>query len=170
MYRSYDLNYLNIKNSPEEPKSCFILSDLRDSSKRVTLCIMPTAVKAGDSVEKTKQSWINDIFFFRDKCKDKNKFVDESPEIKSKRMEVEVLAKEEKYQRIKEKENENMQKVVEAKVSDTAKTALEAVEKETKYEQLAYEEELMREREEENSLNVALQTEEDKKVIKKSLF
>ena len=102
-----------------------VLTDLRDTTKRATLCIMPTAVKENQSVEKAKEEWIHDIFFFRDKCKDKNKFVDESPEIKRKRMEVEIESKEEKYQRIKEKESEDQQKTVEAKVTENAKVAME---------------------------------------------
>lgn len=135
---------------------------MRDPTKRATLCIMPTALKAGQSIEAAKEEWYHDIFFFRDKCKDRNKFVEESPEIKKRRMEVEVEAKEEKYERIKDKENEDDQKKIERKVEETTKVALEAVEKETKFEQLAMEEELMREREEENSLNVAVQSEKDK--------
>lgn len=162
VYKSWDLNYLNIKNSREEARSCFVLSDLRDPSKRATLCIMPTALKAGQSIEAAKEEWYHDIFFFRDKCKDKNKFVDESPEIKRKRIDVEVAAKEEKFERIKNKENEDDQKLIERKVEQTTKVALQAVEKETKFEQLAMEEELMREREEENSLNSAVETEREK--------
>lgn len=162
VYKSWDLNYLNIKTSREEARSCFVLSDLRDPTKRATLCIMPTALKAGQSIEAAKEEWYKDIFFFRDKCKDKNKFVDESPEIKRKRIDVEVAAKEEKFDRIKNKENEDDQKLIERKVEQTTKVALQAVEKETKFEQLAMEEELMREREEENSLNSAVETEREK--------
>lgn len=72
---------------------------------------MPTALLEGQSIEKAKQSWVDDIFFFRDKCKDTNKFVEDSPEISKKRVQVEIEAKQEKYERIKEKENENLQKV-----------------------------------------------------------
>lgn len=135
---------------------------MRDPQKRATLCIMPTALKAGQSIEAAKEEWYHDIYFFRDKCKDRNKFVDESPEIKKKRQEVEIAAKEEKYERIKNKENEDDQKKIEKKVEETTKVALEAVEKENKFEQLAMEEELMREREEENALNVAVESERDK--------
>ena len=55
-------------------------------------------------------------------------------------------------------------KVVEAKAQQNAKVALEAVEKESKFEQLAIEEELMRERDEEGKLNKAIEDEEEKKV------
>jgi hypothetical protein len=88
------------------------LTDIRDTSKKANLCIMPTALKEGESIEKAKQSWVDDIFFFRDKCKDTNKFVEDSPEIQNKRVQVEIEAKQEKYERIKEKENENNQKVI----------------------------------------------------------
>jgi len=162
VYKSWELNYLNILASPEDKRSCFVLSDLRDSSKKATLCIMPTALKAGQSIEKAKEEWFNDIYFFRDKCKDKNKYVDESPQIKQKRMEVEIEAKNEKFDRIKDKENEDDQKVIQKKVEANTKIALQAVEKENKYEQLAMEEELMREREEENNLNVLVESERDK--------
>lgn len=87
---------------------------------------MPTALKVGQSIEAAKEEWYKDIYFFRDKCKDKNKFVDESPEIKKKRMEVEIEAKEEKFERIKDKENEDDQKKIEKKVEDTTKVALQA--------------------------------------------
>lgn len=53
---------------------------------------------------------------------------------------------------------------MEAKAQQNAKVALEAVEKESKFEQLAIEEELMREREEEGKLNKAIEDEEEKKV------
>ena len=123
---------------------------------------MPTALKVSQSIEEAKEEWIHEIAFFRDKCKDRNKYVDESPEIQKKRMEVEIEAKEEKFERIKEKENENDQKKVERKVEETTKIALQAVEKETKFEQLAMEEELMRERDEENTLNRLVESERDK--------
>lgn len=160
VFKSWDLNYLNVKISPEEARSCFVLSDLRDSTKKATLCIMPTAVKENQSIEKARDEWFKDIFFFRDKCKDKNKFVEESAEISRKRVEVEVEAKEEKYDRIREKENEDSQKKMEQKVEQTTQVAMEAVEKETKFEQLALEEELMREREEEGKLNSVVDDEQ----------
>ena len=72
---------------------------------------MPTALLEGESIAKARQSWVDDIYFFRDKCKDTNKFVEDSPEITQKRVQVEIEAKQEKYERIKEKENENLQKV-----------------------------------------------------------
>jgi hypothetical protein len=53
---------------------------------------------------------------------------------------------------------------MEAKAQKSTEIALEAVEKESKFEQLAIEEELMREREEENKLNKAIEDEEEKKV------
>lgn len=151
---------MNVKLSAEEPRTCIVLSDMRDSTKRATLCVMPTAVKAGQTIEKARDEWINEIMFFRDKCKDINKFVEESEEIKRKRLEVEIAAKDDKYQRIKDKENENDQKKLEAKVEKTTKLALEAIEKENKFEQLAIEEELMRQNEEESKMNKAIDDEQ----------
>ena len=154
---------MNTAEKSSEARSCFVLTDQRDpKNKRATLCIMATAIKAGQSIEDARDEWIHDIYFFRDRCKDRNKFVEESPEIKQKRMEVEIAAKEEKFERIKNKENEDDQKKIEKKVEATTQIALQAVEKETKFEQLAMEEELMREREEENSLNTAVESERDK--------
>ena len=155
---------MNIKISREEPKICNEYSDIRDPTKRATLCMMPTAIRYNDTLDNYKEKWLKDIYIFRDKCKDKNKYVDESPEIKKKRMEVELEAKWEKYERIKEKENEDVEKIIESKIQQRAKHALQVVEKETKYEQLALEEELMRERDEENKLNQMVEEEQEKKV------
>jgi len=39
-----------------------VISDKRDSNnKRVALCIMPLALKAGDSVVTAKKGWLDDI-------------------------------------------------------------------------------------------------------------
>lgn len=170
MYKSFDLNYLNLKNSAQDSNLCNVYYDIRDPTKQATLCVMPTAVKENESIEKYKENWVHDIFFFRDKCKDKNKFVDDSPEIKKKRMQIEVEAQQDKFMRIQEKENEDQQKVVEKKVQEKTKIALEAVEKETKFEQLALEEELMREKQEENMLNQMVEEEQEKKVKRSHLF
>ena len=125
---------------------------------------MATALKENESIEKYKESWVHDIFFFRDKCKDKNKFVDDSPEIKQKRMQLEIESQQDKFLRIQEKENEDQQKVIEVKVQEKAKLALQAVEKEAKFEQLALEEELMREKQEENMLSRMVENEQERKV------
>lgn len=125
---------------------------------------MPTALKESESIEKYKENWLHDIFFFRDKCKDKNKFVDDSPEIKQKRMQLEIESQQDKFLRIQEKENEDQQKVIEVKVQEKAKLALQAVEKEAKFEQLALEEELMREKQEENMLSRMVEEEQERKV------
>lgn len=151
---------MNVKLSAEEPRTCIVLSDMRDPAKRATLCVMPTAVKIGQTIEKFRDEWIDDIMFFRDKCKDTNKYVEESEEIKRKRLDVEIAAKDDKYQRIKDKEHENDQKKLEAKVEKTTKLALEAIEKENKFEQLAIEEELMRQNEEEAKMNKAIDDEQ----------
>lgn len=126
---------------------------------------MPTAVKASESIEKYKENWMHDIFFFRDKCRDKSREVDESPEIKRKRMELDVEAKEDKVMRIREKEDEDRQRVVEMKVQEKAKLALSAVEKEAKFEQLALEEELMREKQEDRMLSQMVEREQERKVL-----
>ena len=125
---------------------------------------MATALKENESIEKYKENWLHDIFFFRDKCKDKNKFVDDSPEIKQKRMQLEIESQQDKFLRIQEKENEDQQKVIEVKVQEKAKLALQAVEKEAKFEQLALEEELMREKQEENMLSRMVENEQERKV------
>ena len=125
---------------------------------------MATALKENESIEKYKENWVHDIFFFRDKCKDKNKFVDDSPEIKQKRMQLEIESQQDKFLRIQEKENEDQQKVIEVKVQEKAKLALQAVEKEAKFEQLALEEELMREKQEENMLSRMVENEQERKV------
>jgi len=101
VYKSWDLKYVNIKASPEDTRSCFVLSDRRDLTKKATVCIMPTALKAGQSIEDAKEEWCHDILFFRDKCKEKNKFVEESSD-KNKRMEFEGK------ERIRDKENEDL--------------------------------------------------------------
>lgn len=125
---------------------------------------MATALKENESIEKYKENWLHDIFFFRDKCKDKNKYVDDSPEIKQKRMQLEIESQQDKFLRIQEKENEDQQKVIEVKVQEKAKLALQAVEKEAKFEQLALEEELMREKQEENMLSRMVEDEQERKV------
>jgi len=40
------------------------------------LCIMPLSLKAGDSIDGLRDEWINDIRFFKEKCRDKPKYVD----------------------------------------------------------------------------------------------
>ena len=158
------MNYLTVKSSPQESVLCNVYSDTRDQSKQATLCVMATALKENESIEKYKENWVHDIFFFRDKCKDKNKFVDDSPEIKQKRMQLEIESQQDKFLRIQEKENEDQQKVIEVKVQEKAKLALQAVEKEAKFEQLALEEELMREKQEENMLSRMVENEQERKV------
>ena len=159
------MNYLQISISQQEPRICNTYSDIRDSLKKLTLCIMPTATPAGSSIEDYRERWIRDILFFKNKCKDKNKYVEESPEIKKRMKDIEIEARNEKYERIKEKENEDDQKRIEMKAQNKAEVALQAVAKETKIEQLSMEEELMREAEEENSLNKQIEDEIEKQVI-----
>ena len=101
------------------------MEDTRDFKKTAGLCIMPTAIKANQSFQEAKDEWIRDIEFFRDKCNEKTKYVEESEDISNKRLMVDLESKEDKYERIKEKEEEDKQNFIKEKVEDTAHIALE---------------------------------------------
>ena len=86
---------------------------------------MPTSVKRNQTSESAREEWINDIIFFRDKCNEKTKFVleDDSTNIQKRLLDLE--SNQDKYSRIKEKEEEDKQKILETKVSERTHLALE---------------------------------------------
>jgi len=64
----------------------------------VALCVMPMALKAKESVNKAKDSWLHDIDFFKTKCHTKDKYVNVvSPLLNRKRMEVDLEEESEKF-------------------------------------------------------------------------
>jgi len=101
------------------------MEDTRDLKKTLGLCIMPTALKMNQSSEAAKREWIDDVAFFRDKCNEKTKFVQDSDDIAAKRLMVDLESKEDHYDRIREKEEEDKQRMIEGKVENTAHIALE---------------------------------------------
>lgn len=101
------------------------MEDTRDLKKFAGLCVMPTALKANQSVSAAQREWIDDVAFFRDKCHENAKFVEESEEMAAKRLMVDLEGKEDHYDRIREKEEEDKQRQIEGKVEDTAHIALE---------------------------------------------
>lgn len=124
MYKSFDLHFLKIMDSSSDPKLCLSLEDTRDRQKAVGLCVMPTSLKRNQSISDAKSEWVYDIEFFRDKCQEKTKFVTEE-EDNSKRLMLELEAKEDHYERIREKEEEEKQKEVQGKIDSTAHVAME---------------------------------------------
>lgn len=112
--------------NPLDPKMCLSFEDTRDKKKNVGLCIMPTALKRNQSVSDAKEEWINDVEFFRDKCQEKTKFVVENEDTAAKRLMIDLENKEDHYERIREKDEEEKQKEIEDKIESTAHVALEA--------------------------------------------
>lgn len=119
------MKFLDVKINRKDPKLCLSMEDTRDLKKTVGLCIMPTALKRNQSFEVAKKEWIDDVAFFRDKCHENAKYVEESDEIAAKRLMVDMESKEDHYDRIREKEEEDKQKQIENRVETTAHYALE---------------------------------------------
>lgn len=112
---------------PKDPKLCLSMEDRRDLKKTLGLCIMPTAIRANESLEEAKSEWINDINFFRDKCGEKTKYVQEKEENSAKRLMIDLENKEDGYERIREKSEEDKQKLMEGKIENTTHVALEVI-------------------------------------------
>jgi hypothetical protein len=86
---------------------------------------MPLALKPSDSLVTSRDKWISDIKFFKEKCKEKEKYIQvETPEIKQKKLEVELEEAEQSYQRVREKTEENKEKSLEGTVEKTAQIAM----------------------------------------------
>jgi hypothetical protein len=125
---SFDLNKLVMKLNKEDPKACFELSDQRDEKKYASLCIMPTAMKQGDSLEETRDVWMKDITFFKEKCFEKSKFVNlVDPNLEQRKKEIAMEEQSAKFQRIEESNEEDKEKGLENKVASTAKLAMEVI-------------------------------------------
>jgi hypothetical protein len=59
VYKSFDLRYLNMAISSSDPDRCFVLSDKRDSLKKIVeLCIMPQSLRPRESFEDARKSWL----------------------------------------------------------------------------------------------------------------
>ncbi len=117
---------MNIKLSDEDPTACFVVQDQRDAqNKRVDLCILPLALKPSDSLVSARDKWISDVRMFKEKCKEKEKYIQvETPEIHQKKLEVELEEAEQSYQRVREKTEENKEKSLEGTVEKTAQIAM----------------------------------------------
>jgi len=58
-------------------EKCFVLADSRDATKNVDLCILPEMLTPDESFEEAKHKWLYDIAFFRDNCKEKDRYVED---------------------------------------------------------------------------------------------
>ena len=87
---------------------------------------MPTAMKQGESLEETRDVWMRDITFFKEKCFEKSKFVNlVDPNLEQRKKEIAMEEQSAKFQRIEESNEEDKEKGLEGKVASTAKIAME---------------------------------------------
>lgn len=78
VYQSFDLNNLALDKDPrpEFKSKCFKLTDQRVHTKTTTLCVMPTGLRKGETLDGAKTQWMKDIVTFRDLCKPETKWTD----------------------------------------------------------------------------------------------
>jgi len=126
------LEYISLKKhpNPKEEKSCMIVLDIRDISKRATLCIMPISIKGDQSVKEMRNKWVYDIRFFKEKCQDKNPreaevMSDDDPYIIRRKNEILMQKREEALEKIHEKDEQKKEVTLQKHVKNAAKIALQ---------------------------------------------
>jgi hypothetical protein len=78
VYKSFDLQYVSTATSALDSEKCFLLADQRDGSKNVNICILAAMLTPEESFETALHKWVYDIAFFRDNCKEKDRYVEEN--------------------------------------------------------------------------------------------